>query len=122
MTDIAALDAAIAKHAQWKHYLRQTVKTGQSEWTVDSISHDTQCELGRWLALLPQIDKRGEHWSKVQHLHSQLHAAAAEVLALALEGKATEATERLAIGGDFTKISSELIVAISAWKKSIADR
>ena len=40
MVDTTALDAAIAKHAQWKHYLRQAVKTGQSEWTVASIAHD----------------------------------------------------------------------------------
>ena len=120
MVDTTALDAAIAKHAQWKHYLRQAVKTGQSEWTVASIAHDNECEFGQWLAMLPPSDKRGEYWSEVQQLHTRLHAAAAEVLALALEGRASEATERLAIGSDFTKISSELVVAISGWKKSIA--
>ncbi len=116
--DIATLDEAIAKHARWKHFLRQAIKTGKSEWTVAAIAQDSQCELGQWLALLPQSETRGEHWSKIQQLHAQLHASAAEVLELALAGRGSEATERLAIGGNFTKISSELVVAIAGdWKQ-----
>lgn len=116
--DTATLDAAIFKHAQWKHFLRESVKTGKSEWTVAAVGRDDQCEFGEWLALLPQSEKKGDHWPEVKRLHTEFHTAAAQVLESALAGRQTEATESLAIGGHFSKISSELVVALSAWKKA----
>lgn len=119
MIDETTLVGAIAQHARWKHFLRQAVDTGQSEWTVATVRREDQCEFGRWLAQVPPVDKQGEHWVKVNQLHAAFHVAAAEVLQLALAGHQAEARENLMISGHFTKVSSELVVAISDWKKTI---
>ncbi len=119
MTDIATLDDAIAKHAKWKHYLRQAVTTGQSEWNSATVRRGDQCEFGEWLARLPQSERQGEDCRQIVALHTQLHLAAAEVLELALTGRQEEAAKCLAVGGNFTKVSSELVVTITAWKRKL---
>ena len=118
--DIAAIDIAIGKHARWKHYLRKAISTGESEWSVSEAMRDDQCDFGKWLSLVPQSEKRGPHWPEVKRLHAEFHAAAARVLELALAGQQKEANESLAVGGKFAKVSSELVLALSAWKKAAA--
>ncbi len=120
MTDIAKINEAIAKHAKWKHYLRLAVDAGASEWNVASVARDDGCEFGQWLRSLSSAERARDHCQKVTALHAEFHAAAAEVLGLALAGRRDEATEAMALKGRFTKISSELTMAMSAWKKDLS--
>ena len=120
MTNTANLDKAIANHAKWKHHLRQAIQLGQSEWTAVDVARDDQCEFGLWLSSLPPSEQRSSHWQEVRELHVQFHAAAARVLELALSGAQDEAAKSLAMGSDFTNVSSKLVLAISAWKRDLA--
>lgn len=119
MTDAATLDKAIAQHARWKHYLRQAVDTGESDRTVAVVMKADQCEFGKWLSTLPPTERDNEHWRTIEELHRTFHKAAAHVLDLALSGRQSEAAAELAIRGSFTKASSELVVAITQWKRAI---
>jgi hypothetical protein len=121
MIDTSAIDHAIAGHAKWKFRLRQAIDTGQSEWTPDGIRPDNRCEFGQWLLALPLPERQGEHGRKIRELHAAFHREAAEVLEHALAGRKEQAGALMAAGGPFAVASSKLTIAMTAWKKAIAD-
>ncbi len=118
MIDPATLDHAIATHAKWKFRLREAIRTGKSEWTVEKVRPDDQCEFGKWLNSLPLSDRMMKEWREVKALHTQFHLAAAGVLESALAGRGTEATAAMAPGGTFADVSTRLVKIISDWKKT----
>ncbi len=120
MIDPASLDHAIAAHAKWKFRLREAIKTGQSEWTVDTVRPDHLCEFGQWLNALPLSDRMSTHWKEVKALHAQFHGAAAEVLKSALAGHKAEADTAMAPGGGFADVSMRLVRTLTAWKKRVS--
>jgi len=73
MIDPATLDHAIAAHAKWKFRLREAIRTGQSEWTVEKVRPDDQCEFGKWLNSLPLPDRMMNEWKDVKALHAKFH-------------------------------------------------
>ena len=94
------------------------VNTGKSEWTVQGIrSHDT-CEFGKWLASLPPSESSSQQCKKVAELHAEFHKAAAEVLEIALSGRREEGEAAISLGSRFLLISSDLTMAMSAWKEA----
>lgn len=94
------------------------IETGKSEWTVRGIrSYDT-CEFGKWLASLPAADSSSPHCKKVAELHAEFHKAAAEVLEIALSGRKQEGEAAVSLGSRFSLISSDLTMAVSAWKEA----
>ena len=117
--DASHLDRGIAAHARWKYRLFDAVSTGKSEWTVQATrSHET-CEFGKWLASLPPSESSSEHCGKVTELHAEFHKAAAEVLEIALSGRRKEAEAAISLGSRFLLISSDLTMAMSAWKEAV---
>ena len=120
MTDPAALDHAIAAHAKWKFRLREAIKTGQSEWTVDNVRPDDLCEFGKWLNSLPLADRMAKEWKEAKMLHAKFHVAAADVLNLALAHHQVEAGDSMAPGGAFTDISTKLVRLLTEWKKKVS--
>jgi len=83
-----ATGTVVGAHAQWKSRLREAILHGtcdlldaECEWSaaVDTSIEDPQCRI----------------------LHGQLHAAAAEVLELAMAGKRDAALEQMAPGTQF---------------------
>ncbi|AMV39853.1 CZB domain-containing protein [Planctomyces sp. SH-PL62] len=120
MIDPASLDHAIAAHAKWKFRLREAINTGQSEWTVEKVRPDDQCEFGKWLNSLPLPDRMRKEWREVKVLHAGFHAAAADVLASALAGRQSEAAAAIAPGGAFADVSTKLVRLITEWKKTAA--
>jgi hypothetical protein len=120
MVDPASLDHAIAAHAKWKFRLREAIKTGQSEWAVENVRPDDQCEFGKWLNSLSLADRMRKEWREVKALHAKFHVAAADVLASAIAGRKTEADNAMAAGGAFAEVSSRLVRAITDWKKSVS--
>lgn len=109
---------AIGAHGMWKQRLRQAIDTGKSEFTVERARPDNLCDFGKWLYSLPPADQKSSHWKSVQDLHGKFHAEAAQVLGLAVRGNKQEAEREIAAESKFTKISSELTVAMMKWKES----
>jgi len=117
MIDPATLDHAIAAHAKWKFRLREAIRTGESEWTVEKVRPDDQCEFGKWLNALPLAERMMKEWREVKDLHAKFHLAAADVLDSALAGRKSEASTAMAPGGTFADVSTKLVKIISDWKK-----
>ena len=118
MKIVEALDHAIAAHAKWKYRLMDAINTGRSEWHVSDVRTDSACEFGKWLAALSLSERLSEHCRKVRALHTEFHSLAAEVLELALAGRKEEATAAMALGSRFAVMSSNLTMAVIAWKEA----
>jgi hypothetical protein len=117
MKDPASLDHAIAAHAKWKFRLREAIRTGQSEWTVDKVRPDDLCDFGKWLNSLPLADRMAKEWKEARTLHARFHIAAADVLDSALAGRKSEAESAMAPGGPFADVSTKLVRLLTDWKK-----
>jgi methyl-accepting chemotaxis protein len=113
---------AIGAHGQWKTRLLQAIETGKFDGTVETVRVDNHCAFGKWLygPTLDAKDKLSSHYKEVRELHARFHEQAARVVSLALEGKKQEARQALAIDGEYSKVSSQLTTAMSAWLKSLA--
>jgi len=118
MKTVEALDHAIATHAKWKYRLMDAINTGRSEWHVSDVRTDSACEFGKWLAALSLSERLSEHCRKVRALHTEFHSLAADVLELALAGRKEEATAAMALGSRFAVMSSNLTMAVIAWKEA----
>jgi hypothetical protein len=111
-----ALDSALAAHAKWKYRLMDAIDTGKSEWRVGDVRTDNSCNFGKWLSELPLSDRLSENYKKVKALHAEFHGLAAEVLELALAGRKDEAATAMAMRSRFATVSSNLTMAVMAWK------
>lgn len=120
MANVDEINKAIGAHGMWKQRLRQAVDSGQSEFTVERVRPDNQCEFGKWLHALPPTDKISVNWKSVQELHAKFHTEAARVLELALKGQKQKADEGLSPDSGFAKVSLELTSAMMKWKGSLA--
>ncbi|NQT37294.1 MAG: CZB domain-containing protein [Planctomycetes bacterium] len=117
--DASHFDRGIAAHARWKYRLFDAINTGKSEWTVQDIrSHET-CEFGKWLASLSPAESSSAQCKKVVDLHAEFHKAAAEVLEIALSGRKQEGEAAISLGSRFSLVSSDLTMAMSAWKEAV---
>jgi hypothetical protein len=120
MIDVEKLNLAIAAHAQWKHLLKVAVETQKCDRTVASAKSDSVCDFGKWLLSFSPLERTSQHWQTIHKLHAEFHIAAARVLELALKGKRDEAAAELSMTGDFTRVSSQLTVAVSHWKRDLS--
>lgn len=113
---------AIGAHGMWKTRLTQAIETGKMDATVDTVRVDNQCAFGKWLygATLDAKDKTSSHYEEVRGLHAKFHQAAAQVVELAVAGKKREAQQLMSLEGEYTKVSSKLTAAMSAWVKGLA--
>lgn len=119
MANIEELTKAIGAHSAWKARLSKAVETGASDANPDQVGSANQCDFGKWLGGLPAGDKAGDHWKKVNDLHSRFHKEAAAVLRDATSGKKAAAEKSLGLGGTYYKASADLTQAMMAWKSSI---
>jgi Chemoreceptor zinc-binding domain len=113
-----ALDAALAAHAKWKYRLMEAIETGKSEWRVGDVRADNGCQFGKWLLALPLSERLSENFKNVKKLHEEFHKLAADVLELALAGRKDEATAAMAMRSRFATVSSNLTMAVIAWKEA----
>lgn len=120
MTMTETLDHAIVAHSKWKLRLREAIDTGKSSWQVREVRGDKSCEFGQWLAALPLTQKFATRAEKVRSLHAEFHVLAAEVLETALVGRKAEASGLIALGSRFSVVSSDLVMAITAWQEDLA--
>ena len=119
MIDARQIDHGIAAHARWKYRLFDAVKTGTSEWTVAQLRSHTECEFGRWLASLSPAELQSEQGKTVVTLHQQFHAAAADILDLALRKQTAAAQAAIALNSPFSLVSANLTAAMTAWKEPL---
>jgi hypothetical protein len=120
MANVDEINKAIGAHGMWKQRLRQAIDSGQSEFSVERVRPDNQCEFGKWLHALPAGDKSSDHWKSVQDLHAKFHTEAARVLDLALKGQKQKAEEGLSPNSGFAKTSLDLTSVMMKWKTSLA--
>ncbi len=119
MIDVGMIDHALVTHITWKAHLRDAIEAGRSPWTVDDVKSEVMCEFGRWLRDASVTDRRSAHWKKVRRRHAEFHQAAADVLALARDGRQKDAEEALAPGGLYGHASARLVKALMAWKAAV---
>ncbi len=89
MTNVEALQKAIAAHSSWKARLRTAVISGKFDIAPDTVKADNQCEFGKWL-YGPEpsaAEKAAEHYRTVKQLHTQFHQEAAKVALWATSGQ-----------------------------------
>jgi len=122
MQDPDAFDRAIAAHAKWKYRLADAIQTGKSDRSVGTVRSDAACEFGAWMLALPLSERLSPDCQKVRQLHAAFHAAAADVLEMALGGRTAEAEAAIAMGGRFAAVSSNLTMAVLAWKEAASVR
>jgi hypothetical protein len=121
MTNVEALQKAIAAHSGWKARLRTAVSTGKFEIATDTVKADNQCEFGKWLygSELSSAEKQSEHYRTVKQLHAQFHQEAAKVVELATSGQKETAEKAIALGGSYGKASQALTEAMVKWRESL---
>jgi hypothetical protein len=115
-----ALDQALAAHAKWKYRLMEVIDTGNSEFRVSDVRTEDACQFGKWLLAMPLSERLSERYKQVRALHAEFHGLTADVLELALAGRKDEATAAMALGSRFAILSSNLTMAIVAWKDAAA--
>ena len=106
------ITAALSAHAQWKKRLQDAIEKGQSEFKVDIVKKDNDCQFGKWLHGLPSVKTSNPEFQNIISLHADFHKVASEILDLAIKGNKTEAQKRLEFGGSYSNISGKLVVAL----------
>ena len=111
---------AIGVHGMWKSHIRSAIDSGKSDLRPENVSIDSQCEFGKWLygGTIPAESRNGAHYETVRRLHAEFHKVAAEVLKLALAGRADEATRMISPNSAFANLSANLTTSMMAWAKS----
>lgn len=117
MSKSEEIKKAIGAHGMWKTRLRSAVDTGTSEFTVEKVKADNNCDFGKWLHGLPNDDKKALSWTKVRDLHAKFHVEAAKILESALTGHKDVAAKGLDATSDFSKLSANLTGAMMNWEK-----
>jgi hypothetical protein len=117
--DTDAINKAIMAHGAWKARLSAAIETGSSEFSPEKVAPDNLCDFGKWLYGLATPERASTHFKTVQGLHAAFHKEASGVLRQALSGQKAEAQKSMGFGGEFSKISAQLIQALGAWKRDI---
>lgn len=111
------ITAAIAAHGQWKQRLIDAIDTGNSEFKPDVLKQDNQCAFGKWFYSLPAAEQNSSSGKEIKDLHAKFHQYAGNILHLALIGKKDEARKEIGFGSEYSKCSSQLVSALTKWKK-----
>lgn len=115
------LTTAIAAHSAWKSRLKKSIDTGVSEVPIATIRADDQCAFGKWLhgSGMTAADRASPHYQSVLAAHAEFHRVAARVAEFATTGRQGEALALIAPVGEYTLISSKVVLAMSEWKKEL---
>jgi methyl-accepting chemotaxis protein len=114
--DADAIRQALTAHSSWKTRLRAAIHSGKLDVPVGTVKADNQCAFGKWLYGLERTAGRhtGEY-RVVQQLHAQFHEEAAKVAQFAMSGQKQAAERAMGPSGDFNRVSSALIGALTKW-------
>lgn len=117
MTDIHELNKALVAHGLWKLHLRMAISSGKTEFPIETISDDGECDFGKWLngQTLTQKDKSSEEYQTVKDFHTEFHRLAGRIAELAVTGNKSDAEKVLL--GDFETASVRLTSSMTAWRE-----
>lgn len=107
---------AIEVHQQWKMRLHAVIeaKSGE-EMDPDAVSRDDQCELGQWIHGVGGRQFAGQpQFVDLMKKHAQFHLCAGRVLSLAQSGQQALAAAQMAPGGEFARVSREIVGDLAA--------
>ena len=113
------ISKAITAHGQWKQRLVLAIARGTSELTVGQVQSDTRCEFGQWFYALPAALRDSKQGKNIRDLHAAFHTEAGAILALALSGRAAQAEKALEPGGAYTRLSGQMVTALTQWKQEL---
>jgi len=115
------VQAAVLAHSQWKLHLRQAISAGKSDFRVEAVQMDNQCAFGKWLyAEGHQSFPSVTGYDDVRTLHAAFHKEAARVLSLAVSGKPDDASKAMELGSPFSKVSAQLVTALTRARAAAA--
>lgn len=109
---------AIGAHGMWKSRLRSAIDSGKSEWQPDSVAKDNLCDFGKWIHSLKATPAEAPRAAKVKDLHAKFHVEASRVLKLAQTGQKAAASQAIAPGSPFDKLTGELTTELMNWSKA----
>ncbi len=115
------INKAILAHGTWKRRLLEYINGMTVDFDIDKAGTDNNCDFGKWLYgdTITEKDKQSEYYSKVKELHTEFHRIVKQVAVLVLAGKDDEAKKMINFNGDYTSISTRLILTLTEWDKSI---
>ena len=115
------INVAIASHSIWKSRLIKAIETGTLDVPQHTIAMDDHCAFGKWLLGndIPAEIRNSTEYKNVKDLHARFHKVAAKVAELALSGHKVEADKFMAINGEYTTITTQLISDLAAWQKKL---
>ena len=108
---------ALAAHKKWKDRLKQAIHTGRTEFQLEVVKTDDQCDFGRWLYHdVPQEIRQTPTYKTVVQLHADFHLETARVLEMALKGRTVEAERAIGTGSEWSNISFKLSSKLLSWQ------
>jgi len=121
------ITAAIHSHERWKTKLADSIEHGLASADLADVDKDDSCPFGRWLyglttpngLTLPKFARLDPNYIVVQFLHGKFHQCAGQVVQLLAQGRTAEASALMAIDGEYTRTSDQLVAAMLKWKESV---
>lgn len=108
---------AISAHGQWKQKLRSAIDSGSSDIAPEQVKQDCNCAFGKWLyGNMPEERKSSPYYKDVREMHARFHSEAGTIMGLAINGKKDDANDRMKMGSEFSKLSSQLTKKLQEWR------
>ena len=111
---------AIGGHIWWKNEFEKDVSNGWHFLNPELADRSYESDLGLWLAEISPAEQDWEHFDQVQSRYTDFHAAAAEVVQMALSGN-IELAEASIRTGPYAMASTALTLALRNWMNSVTE-
>lgn len=111
-------DEAIKAHTYWKVMLKWLIN-GQRPIDANTVSMDSVCELGMWIAGDGQAYAGLAGFDAFVRQHTAFHEAAGTIARLVASGHRARADAMMAPQGEFTVASEKTIAAIKELKLQV---
>lgn len=111
---------AIGGHIWWKNEFEKDVSNGWHFFNPELADRSYESDLGLWLAELSPAEQDWEHFEQVQSRYTDFHAAAADVVQMAMSGN-IELAEASIRTGPYATASMALTLALKKWMNAVAE-
>jgi hypothetical protein len=107
---------AIEVHQKWKIRLQAAIEAkSEEELDPDAVSRDDGCELGQWIHQAGGRQFAGQsQFVDLMKKHAEFHLCAGRILSLAQSGQQALAVAEMAPGGEFARVSREVVGDLAA--------
>jgi hypothetical protein len=116
------ISSAIASHSMWKAHFDACINTGVFDASLETIEMDNECYFGKWLYgdTITAGIRGSEEYKRVKDHHEKFHHIAAKVVKLAMSGNKAEASKLMASNGEYTKVTTQLVMELKNWADKMA--